>query len=235
MNNNDYWRDLDFLLEPLVTNGFVKLPSLEVFDLDAIANSINAEMNGATFSELCPSHKLFLEELDLDNFLTPKLHEIAKNECGYKGESSNQYHIARRVDPGNSIEMFRAHFDSHLFTMVLPIKIPVAQDRGTVGDLIYFPNARKSPTNEISNAFGKAAHKRFASKEGLEVFAKSHNQLTDDFSDSAPLLFVGNTTLHTNRQVSQDCSSYRLTLLAHFFDPSPRYGVGGMLRLLRNR
>lgn len=235
MNSNDYWRDLDFFLDTLVKNGCVKLPSLEVFNLDAVANSINTEMNGATFSELCSSHKLFLEELDLDNVLTPKLHEIAKNEFGYKGKISNQYHIARRVDPGNSIEMFRAHFDSHLFTMVLPIKIPVAQDGGTVGDLIYFPNARKSPTNEISNAFGKASHKRFASKEGLEVFAKSHNQITDDFTDYSPLLFVGNTTLHTNKQVSQDCSSYRLTLLAHFFDPSPRYGVGEMLRMLRNR
>ena len=235
MNSNDYWRDLDFSLEPLVKNGCVKLPSLEVFNLDAVANSINTEMNGATFSELCSSHKLFLKELDLDNFLTPKLHEIAKNEFGYKGKISNQYHIARRVDPGNSIEMFRAHFDSHLFTMVLPIKIPVAQDGGTVGDLIYFPNARKSPTNEISNAFGKALHKRFASKEGLEVFAKSHNQITNDFTDYSPLLFVGNTTLHTNKQVSQDCSSYRLTLLAHFFDPSPWYGVGGMLRMVRNR
>jgi len=235
VNSNDYWRDLDFFLDTLVKNGCVKLPSLEVFNLDAVANSINTEMNGATFSELCSSHKLFLEELDLDNVLTPKLHEIAKNEFGYKGKISNQYHIARRVDPGNSIEMFRAHFDSHLFTMVLPIKIPVAQDGGTVGDLIYFPNARKSPTNEISNAFGKASHKRFASKEGLEVFAKSHNQITDDFTDYSPLLFVGNTTLHTNKQVSQDCSSYRLTLLAHFFDPSPRYGVGEMLRMLRNR
>ena len=235
MNSNDYWRDLDFFLDTLVKNGCVKLPSLEVFNLDAVANSIITEMNGATLSELCSSHKLFLEELDLDNVLTPKLHEIAKNEFGYKGKISNQYHIARRVDPGNSIEMFRAHFDSHLFTMVLPIKIPVAQDGGTVGDLIYFPNARKSPTNEISNAFGKASHKRFASKEGLEVFAKSHNQITDDFTDYSPLLFVGNTTLHTNKQVSQDCSSYRLTLLAHFFDPSPRYGVGEMLRMLRNR
>ena len=148
---------------------------------------------------------------------------------------SNQYHIARRVDPGNSKEMYRAHFDSHLFTIVLPIKIPEAQNGGSIGDLIYFPNARKTPRNEISNAFGKALHKRFASKDGIEVFAKSHSKIVDDFLDYSPLLFVGNTTLHTNKQVSQDCSSYRLTLLAHFFDPSPKYGVGGILRMLRNR
>ena len=231
----DYWEGIDVLLESLVQNGCVKLPSLETFDLHAAAESINSEMDGATFAELCSSHKLFLENLDLDNMLTPKLFEIAKNAFGYKGEISNQYHIARRVDPGNSKEMYRAHFDSHLFTLVFPIKIPVAQKGGTVGDLIYFPNARKTPKTEISNAFGKLSHKRFASKEGLEVFAKSHNQITDDFHDYSPLLFVGNTTLHTNKQVSNDCSSDRLTLLAHFFDPSPRYGVGGMLRMLRNR
>lgn len=231
----EYWKDIDVTLASLVQNGYVKLPSLEIFDLHTVAESINSEMEGATFAELCSSHKAFLEELDLDNILTPKLFEIAKNAFGYNGEISNQYHIARRVDPGNSKEMFRAHFDSHLFTMVLPIKIPVAQDGGTVGDLIYFPNARKSPKTEISNIFGKAAHKRFASKEGMKVFAKSHNQITDDFSDYSPLLFVGNTTLHTNKQVSQCCSSYRLTLLAHFFDPSPKYGVGGMLRMMRRR
>ena len=235
MAKEHYWKNIDSILKPLINNGHVKLPSLDLFDLESVAKNINAEMKGETFTELCPSHKLFLRELDFDNTLTPKLFEIAKNALGYKGEISNQYHIARRVDPGNSKEMFRAHFDSHLFTMVLPIKIPVAQDGGTVGDLIYFPNARKSPKSEISNAFGKVSHKRFASKEGLEVFAKSHNQITDDFSDYSPLLFVGNTTLHTNKQVSRDCSSYRLTLLAHFFDPSPKYGVGGMLRMLRNR
>ena len=136
----DYWKDIDVKLESLVQKGYVKLPSLEIFDLHTVAESINSDMDGATFAELCASHKLFLEDLDLDNTLTPKLFEIAKNELGYKGEIANQYHIARRVEPGNSIEMFRAHFDSHLFTMVLPIKIPVAQDSGTVGDLIYFPN-----------------------------------------------------------------------------------------------
>lgn len=231
----DYWEDIDVLLESLVKKGYVKLPSLEIFDLNAVAESINSEMDGATFTDLCSSHKLFLENLDLDNTLSPKLFEIAKKAFGYKGEMSNQYHIARRVDPGNSKEMYRAHFDSHLFTLVLPIKIPVAQEGGTVGDLIYFPNARKLPKTEISNAFGKASHKRYASKEGLEVFAKSHNQITDDFQDYSPLLFAGRTALHTNKQVSKDCSSYRLTLLAHFFDPSPRYGVGGLLRMLRNR
>jgi hypothetical protein len=211
------------------------LPPLDFFNLSAIAKNINDDMNGETFSELCPGHEAFLQELNLEEHLTPKLYEIARHLLGYKGELANQYHIARRVEPGNSTELYRAHFDSHLFTLVLPIKIPMAQKGGSVGDLIYFPNARKRPKNEVSNFLGKVYHKKYASKEGMDHFALKNEKLTDDFQDYSPLLFMGNTTLHTNKGVSIDCSSYRLTLLAHFFDPSPKYGVGGLVRLLRAR
>lgn len=233
--NNDYWCDLDSRLESLLKAGYVKLPSLDGFDLSMLAKNISADMGNSTFAELGKSHKAFLEELRVEEVLAPKLFDLARELFDYKGDMSSQYHIARRVEPGNSKEMFRAHFDSHLFTMVLPIKIPMSGQGDSAGELIFFPQARATPKSEITNAIGKAYFKRFASREGTEVFAKSHGQITEDFKDYCPLIFVGNTTLHTNRQVSQDCSSYRLTLLAHFFDPSPRYGIGGILRMLRNR
>ena len=141
METLDYWYDIDSRLTTLVKDGCVKLPSLEKFGLDEIAKNINAEMSGNTFTELCLSHQAFLQKLGLDKNLAPKLFEIARDMFGYKGDISNQYHIARRVEPGNSKEMFRAHFDSHLFTMVLPIKIPEPAGNGNVGDIIYFPNA----------------------------------------------------------------------------------------------
>jgi len=235
MEIDNYWIDIDKRLEELVNNGFVKLPSLKIFQLDDLADKINAEMNGSTFVELCSSHNLFLQQLCIDQNLTPKLHQIARNILGYRGEISNQYHIARRVEAGNTKEMFRAHFDSHLFTLVLPIKIPKPNDGKVTGDLIYFPKARKEPKSEIGNFIGKISYKRFASKSGIDKFSESHHKLTDDFQDYKPLLFIGNTTLHTNKMVSSECESYRLTLLAHFFDPSPKYGLGGVLRLLRNR
>ena len=72
-------------------------------------------------------------------------------------------------------------------------------------------------------------------KEDKLVISLKNQSKIDDFRDYQPLLFIGNTTLHTNYPVSNNCSSYRLTLLAHFFDPSPKYGVGGLLRLIRNR
>ena len=234
MNIKEYWKDIDSRLEQLIDVGYVKLPSLKEFDLDFLSSDISNEMGTSTFKELGLNHKKFLDELKLDKYLTPKLHKIAKEAFSYKGDLSNQYHIARKVEPGNSKEMFRAHFDSHLFTMVLPIKIPeTTKEEGTSGDLIYFPNARKVPSNEITNFIGKAYYKKYASKKGMEKF--SSTKKIDNFRDYQPLLFVGNTTLHTNYPVSLNCSSFRLTLLAHFFDPSPKYGVGGLFRLIRNR
>ena len=235
MNIKEYWQDIDSNLENLLKHGFVKLPSLKMFELDLLADDISDEMGPLTFKELGSRHKRFLDKLEVNKYLTPKLHGIARDCFNYKGDSSNQYHVARKVEPGNSKEMFRAHFDSHLFTMVLPIKIPDANQDGSAGELMYFPNARKAPKNEISNFIGKAFYKKYASKEGLEKFSLRSTKKVDNFRDYQPLLFIGNTTLHTNYPVSSSCSSYRLTLLAHFFDPSPKYGVGGLLRLIRNR
>ena len=235
MDISKYWKDIDVKLEELIIKGYVKLPPLDFFNLSTIAENISEDMKEKTFCELCSSHKVFLQELNLKKYLTPKLYEIASHLMGYTGQLENQYHIARRVEAGNTTELYRAHFDSHLFTLVLPIKIPKAQKAGSVGDLIYFPNARKRPKNEITNFLGKVYHKKYASKKGIDKFTLKHKKFTDDFQDYSPLLFIGNTTLHTNKSVSIDCSSYRLTLLSHFFDPSPKYGLGGLVRLLRAR
>ena len=235
MNNREYWEDIDSRLEKLIDTGYVKLPSLAEYDLDFLASDISNEMGASTFIELGSSHKKFLDDFEVHKYLTPKLHRIAREVFGFKGDLSNQYHVARKVEPGNSKEMFRAHFDSHIFTMVLPIKIPETSEEGASGELIYFPYARKVPSNEITNFIGKAYYKKYASKEGIEKFSINKPKKIDNFRDYQPLLFIGNTTLHTNFPVSAGCSSYRLTLLAHFFDPSPKYGVGSLLRFIRNR
>lgn len=233
--SNHYWHDIDARLENLIKYGTVKLPSLGKFDLDSIANNIITEMGDSTFKDSGPSHTKFINDIEISKYLAPKLLAIAQKLLNYKGDVKNQYHIARRVQPGNSKEMYRAHFDSHIFTMVLPIKIPTSIEGGTCGELIYFPNARKSPNNEIKNLFDKLYFKKYASKKGLDNFNKKRQKKIDDFRDYKPLLFFGKTTLHTNYPVSSNCSSYRLTLLAHFFDDSPKYGVGSLLRFFRNR
>lgn len=235
MNTKNYWKDIDLKLSELISNGAVKLPSLKLFDLESLADDISNEMGTSTFKELCSSHKKFLDILGIKEFLTPKLINIAQNIYNFKGNLNNQYHIARKVEPGNSKEMYRAHFDSHIFTLVLPIKIPNSTKQNHSGQLLYFPNARKNPKTEIANFIGKAFHKRYASKEGIEKVSDKYKKIIDDFNDYKPLLFIGKTTLHTNYPVSVDCSSYRLTLLSHFFDDSPKYGIGGLMRFIRNR
>ena len=234
-SKEEYWNDIDSRLKTLVSKGFVKLPPLNEFGLEKVADDILNDMGDNTFKELCSPHKMFLKNIGVDEFLTPKLYDLARDKFGFDGDISNQYHVSRKVEPGNSKEMYRAHFDSHLFTMVLPIKIPKPTKDGSAGELIYFPNARKFPHSEISNFIGKLYHKRFASKEGIESLSTRKSMITDNFFDYSPLLFIGNTTLHTNKQVTSDCSSYRLTCLAHFFDPSPKYGIGGILRAIRSR
>ena len=119
--------------------------------------------------------------------------------------------------------------------MVLPLKIPYSPSKNYIGELIYFSKIRKMPKNEIINLIEKFYYKRFASKKGLEKLSKNNLKKIDNFIDCQPLLFLGKTTLHTNYPVSFDCSTHRLTLLAHYFDDSPKYGIGNLLRLIRNR
>jgi len=232
---NNYWDDVDVNLSRLLETGYVKLPSLSEFPLNDWSENIVSEMGGKTFVESSFAHEQILDSLGIREMLAPKLFEIATNKLGYGGDISNQYHIARRVDAGNSIEKYRAHFDSHLFTLVIPLKIPVASADGSSGDLIFFPQARKSPSNELRNFVSKIYFKQFGSQKGLAKLSCQKTHVLEDFQDCRPLLFIGNTTLHANKEVSLDCSTYRLTLLAHFFDPSPKIGVGSVMRFLRGR
>ena len=97
------------------------------------------------------------------------------------------------------------------------------------------PQARKYPRSEVGNIIDKLWYKRFASERGLRTFSATGELKTCDFQDFRPLLFCGMTTLHANNVVGRDADRGSLTLLAHFFDSSPRYGVGALLRTLRAR
>ena len=235
IDNKNYWNGIDEKLQSLIRNGFVKLPSLNNYNLNTVSENISKEMGSLTFKELSFSHEKFLKDLEMDKYLVPKLYKIARQLYNFKGELSDQYHIARKVYPGNLKEQFRAHFDSHLFTIVFPIKIPLSSSGDTNGDLIYFSNIRNMPGNELVNMAGKIYFKKFASKDGIQKLMKNHKYNKDNFINYQPLLFLGKTTLHSNYPVSNDCSSYRLTLLAHFFDTSTKLSPSNFLRLLRNR
>ena len=74
MNNvKEYWSDIDNRLKNLIENGYVKLQSLKAFELEHVAESISNEMKSLTFKELGTNHKMFLNTLELDKYLIPKL------------------------------------------------------------------------------------------------------------------------------------------------------------------
>ena len=80
----DYWKNIDDSLDNLLETGYVKLPNLESFNLDYFSKIISEDTGSKTFKELGEGHKIFLKELEIDEFLTPQLYEIAKSKFGFK-------------------------------------------------------------------------------------------------------------------------------------------------------
>jgi len=231
-----YWNCLDESLDQLISNGYCFLPSIKnEIDTNMLSSQILDEISDKVYSSNLESHTSFCKEFGITDILAPKLYDLAKSNFNYKGPLSDQYHIARKVNPGLSSEAYRGHFDSHCFTLVMPVTIPSKTDESSLGELIFFPNIRKSPSNEVANFFGKLFYKKYASKNGFNLLSQKKDSVKADFQDYRPLLFIGNTTLHGNSPVAQIVDSYRLTLLSHFFDPSPSWGVGNILRKVRNR
>lgn len=237
MKNNEinfekYWDFLDDKHDELLKNGYVKFPSIESLDLELISSQIASQIENKTYTELNSEHKIFLDKLLLDKYLAPKLFEFAQKKFQYNGQISNQYHVARLARPGE--HKYRAHFDSHIFTLVIPIRIPKINNNSN-GELLYFPNMRLFPKNELIDFFGKLYTKKYSSESGIRKLSTKKQMHTNDFTDYAPLLFFGNTVFHANMPISKSSESYRLTLLAHYFDPFPKYSVGNLLRKIRFR
>jgi len=234
MNFENYRDCLDDKFDELIKKGYVKLPSIADLDLTKISELILSEISNKTYTELGVEHKKFIGQLLLDKYLAPKLLDLAKHEFDYKGSISNQYHIARSAAPGD--QKYRAHFDSHIFTLVIPIKIPeISSSHCSIGELIFFPNMRVFPKNPIIDLIGKFWFKQYSSESGMNKLSKKQSININSFNDYKPLLFLGNTVFHSNKPISESVDSSRLTLLAHYFDPFPKYGVGSILRKIRFR
>jgi len=142
----------------------------------------------------------------------------------------NSYFILRKVEPGQISEGFRSHFDSHRFTIVVPISIPSKPQ----GSLYFFPFLRKEPKNSFSNLFSKILWKFFSNRIGFYIIKKIFKYNTEDFSTYAPMIFLGRSTFHGNFPIDSNSNEARITLLLHFFDPDIN-GIGKILRKIRNR
>ena len=232
-----YYKELNERKQELVESGFIKFsePIYNFCDLDELVLNINKNQNQSTYTSESIAHKNILATIDFEKKFTKILYEIAADKFKYNGSSDNQYHITRIIKSGNKYEGFRSHFDSHLFTLVLPIKIPEIDAGINNGELIYFPKFRISPKNDLINLFQKMIYKIYSSRIGAEyLLLNNKNYYEENFSDYRPLLFIGNSTLHMNREL-MGVNKERITFLSHFFDPFGKMSIGNILRCLRNR
>ncbi len=233
---NNYEINTTELKNNLINKGFAKLPSIKDYiKNNSIADKISSEMGDKNFMEASTFHMEFIKNLKLDKSVIPILFDIAKYQLNYKGDLTNQYHVSRKVSPGDSKECYRAHFDSHLFTIVFPLKIPTSRQKDPCGELIIFPNVRSNPKYEIQNVISKLWYKKYASKTKLEELSKNKQMVLINFHDYCPIIFRGNTFLHTNKELSESANHHRLTCLSHFFDPFASFGIGSFLRKIRSR
>lgn len=220
----------------MLNDGAVKLPSVKdaIWRKETYKDCLEA-MGNKSYGENLDPNLRFLKNTNILSSLLPKLVEISQEKMGVTVDSSDIYNVCRLVRPGDKAEGYRGHFDSHLFTLVTPINIPNFENIKDAGQLHYYPYARLRPTSEIKNVIGKMSYKRFNTQKGFDKLALKKKRIIEDFQDYCPLLFLGNTTFHGNSPVQFNSTENRMTILTHFFDPSPKYGIGNMMRKIRSR
>lgn len=227
----------NFSVEKVVNDlkyfGFAKLPSIKelvcennYFDIYKRSKTNNS------YQKNSPAHLKLINDMGLE-LLFDELYKHGR-ALNLKISKDDRYLISRYVSQGQFTEGYRGHFDSHFITIVLPIYIPVNGCELTSGELLAIPNFRKQPANEIINIMQKAYYKRL-NREKVYLYLVNNGQaFTFNFQDYEPLVFYGNRTFHGNFPLLSGDTD-RLTFLCHLYDTSPKFGIGSVLRTLRNR
>jgi hypothetical protein len=218
----------------LISNGYTSLPQIKIESISSDEIDYLISSRDKTYTASTEFHKKYIEKNKIYLELKNDLKEIAKKYYKNKAKYDDTYSITRITKGSQSSESYLGHFDSHLFTLVTPVVIPEANTE-EFGQLIIFPKIRKEPKNELINIFWKTFYKIYNTKEKFTKLMEKKNYVELDFKDSNPILFLGRVSLHANRGFKEDMKTYRITLLTHFFDPSPKYGIGNMLRIFRSR
>tara|TARA_B100000212_G_C27363099_1_gene529122 strand:- start:705 stop:1427 length:723 start_codon:yes stop_codon:yes gene_type:complete len=238
-NSKEYFKTInqDELFASIESDGFAFLPPINELDCFAeVKTKAKSELQDLTYKENSNAHLMLEESISLKSIFEPALLRYARESLGYKGSPSNKYKISRHVKPGKSSEAYRSHFDSHIYTIVFPISIPITSDPDLDGSLVAMPNLRKDTSIDILNIAQKAYYKRYANKKGLEnLMNKNSGFMNVKFHDYRPLLFLGRTTFHCNYPLSNDSESSRITFLSHFYDRDSSISIGNILRKIRNR
>ena len=214
----------------LLKKGYAFLQPLAELERNKFHEEIQKLNQNQSYSEINEIGINIMEQLGLS---ISQLSDLHKEIYNLEPDKNSFYFISRVVKQGKESEAYRMHFDSHRFTIVVPLKIPQKHEHS--GDLIYFPNIKKESKSSIVNMIFKVFFKIFAFKMGAKILLSLFDYKLNNFQDYRPLIFLGRTTLHGNMPVSKDADSERATVLLHFFDPDGSTGIGAIIRKLRNR
>lgn len=216
-------------VDNLINKGFTTIPQLLFSGKDL--NQKN--LGNKTYNENSEVSRKFLSSFNFDE-LKLQLAGLAKDKLNIKVDKDDTYSITRILQSYDNLESYRGHFDSHVFTIVTPVKIPKTNSRES-GQLIVFPKIRKNPQNEFVNFYEKLKYKLlYGKKAGYQKLMKKNNFVEFDFKDMNSIIFLGRQCFHGNRSFSKAPNGERITILTHFFDPN-KNGIGALLRKIRNR
>lgn len=228
-----YQYSCDKIISDLVANGYADMPSIQdLVEHNNFYSQYLEENPLSTYNEGSEIQLKLIKAMGLKE-LFDKLHAHGR-DLGLNVDQGDHYLISRHVKEGQSSEGYRGHFDSHFITIVLPIHVPDKGKKFFSGELLAVPNARSQIKSEIINIIQKIWTKRYNKHERYTSMLSEKKAILRNFHDYRPFVFYGNKTFHGNFPL-ENCSSDRVTFLCHLHDTSPRYGIGAILRKLRNR
>lgn len=176
----------------------------------------------------------YINQPNHENFLgsSPQINELlalVKSLTTKKAIKWNLINVVRVVKAKSS-EKYRTHYDSHLYTLVIPLMIP-KEETHMRGQLYLAPNDRKQPKIDFVNVIQKLMAFRFRGENGFKKLRDRGNLEVLDLRLGQAIIFNGSRSLHGN--LANLSSATRITLITHMVDPFPT-GFGFWLRKLRS-
>ena len=216
--------ELNKIIQHIDTFGFACLENVitphELNELVSFANTCAQRFQGEYFAlhgkELL--NRSLLATLWDNPSLAQMLSGLYEHAAGRKPTSDTIWPVLRCVQ-GNQGERESGcfHYDASLVTLLIPVIIPSEGEQR--GDLMVFPNIRKTRSQVLINLIEKMLLQNALSRK-LINFAIKHKLLTPQQLQLKPgnlYIFWGYRSLHANQPCSPDIK--RATAIFHFGDP----------------
>lgn len=215
----------------LMSQGYVFIPKLKFDRYKNVRVSPNKHGHIQNFSD----HLLYFEEANIKKYLLPKLLKFSKKIFSKKIDANDLYFVTRIAANDEKTRSDFGHFDSHIFTLITPVKIPRLCSGEFQGQLTIFNKIRKEPKSEIVNFFEKLYFFLFYSNEkGIKRLKIKKRFVVFDFQNYTPLLFMGRQSFHVTQKFQSKISNQKhILFITHFFNPSPIFSIGRLNKFLR--